>query len=195
MLRKFSDPSDAELTHFAYQMIAAHRVQKGGLMKPKGSGSSHNNPQHMSVNSVDVDANSWTIKALTDRQGAPKTILLSGRPRGRDVYADLAGPCGASHSISISTACDDDTMVTAAATALPITVTSSVSSRLCYKWEASGQVKATVARKTSQDAHNFSQLSEEAYFSAVSALTSPAVSSSSGRSRGSQLGVGCLSVY
>jgi hypothetical protein len=83
-------------------MVAAHSISpRGGLLNKSkksppivsNSSSSYSGEQvetsggSMTVNSLDVDANNWSIGPVTDRKGAPKTIRLKCEDR-RDVYAD-----------------------------------------------------------------------------------------------------------
>lgn len=170
MLRKFSHPSDAELQLFALQMVQAHSA-RSGLMAGVGGGKGGVND--MKVNSVDLDADNWSVKALADSGGAPKTVRLGGEAR-RDVYAQSRP--------SVERGCASGGPVDGSATTVPATAKEASSaeatrstraSRLCYKWEARGQISASLAVKTSQDARAFHTISEAEYFGAVPEMLRP----------------------
>lgn len=171
-MRRFADPSDAELNHFANQMLAAHSANKG-VTKTKGGGkNSSSGDQHMSVNSVDVDANNWVLRALTDRRGSPKSVRLACE-QSRDVYADLAESSSEGSRRNCGSRTGEASTTAAAISTNGRVPPPVAASRLCYKWEASGHVRASVAIKTSQEAQAFRQrVCEEAYFSAAPALSS-----------------------
>jgi hypothetical protein len=175
ILKRFSDPSDAMLRHFSHQMIEAHRANKGPLKAMGGKDSSN----AMRVNSVDVDANNWAVRALTDRKGTPKTVRLMCEQR-RDVYAESVIGTEVDTTTTSAAAAAATTTTTTTTTTSTTTTTAATeavhpASRLCYKWEASGVVTASLASKTSREAHAFNQVSAEDYFAAApeAAASSP----------------------
>ena len=137
-------------------MLIVHNSNRNPLKSTENTmKDSDNSVSCMKVNSVDVDAENWTVKPITNRKGEPKTVRL-GNERKRDVYAEIRSTAG---GISMSSTADVSTVRVDTGHSGP-------TSRLCYKWEAGGQINASVAYKTSQDAKKFRQFSEEDYCAA-----------------------------
>ena len=112
-------PVILEMELFARKMIEIHKANKGLFNGDKGN----TNNSQMRVNSLDMDAHGWTVRAVNDRKGAPKMIRLQCE-RNRDTLADIYNSRDTDRNVSAMTFDDHH------------------ESRLCYKWIASGQIKS-----------------------------------------------------
>ena len=128
---------------FARKMIEIHKANRGLFNGDKGN----TNNSQMRVNSLDMDAHGWTVRAVNDKKGAPKMIRLQCE-RNRDTLADIYNSRDTDRNVSAMTFDDHH------------------ESRLCYKWLASGQIKATVSSKSNLDTKALSHISAESYFNA-----------------------------